>query len=335
LPTVIKKTSRWKGGGLEDLKLADELAKELLRSGHYEAAEQLMIDVIAWRERRYGAGHPDSQDTKGNLGAALMQTGKYEEAEKYLCGVHVESESLFGAEHEKTLVTLGMIGTLLRKQGRAVEAISVLRQTACGLTKISPGGRQTQNALIAWVNLANALFGNGEHEEAIKTSRDTLERALKSDGDEMIALTIIVNLSYYLSKKGNPEEAISLLEQAAIRCEKLLGKEHPHTLNCLNNLGDFLRDRGDPGDLERAEKILKEAKDLRERKLGPGHPETLESIHSMALLHGKNGDRDAALGLMRRAVKGRWKALGKDHPDTKESLKEFLASGGVLETINE
>jgi tetratricopeptide (TPR) repeat protein len=61
----------------------------------------------------------------------------------------------------------------------------------------------------------------------------------------------------------------------------VLGKEHPSTLNSMNNPALVL---GDQGKYEEAEQMHRQALQLKEKVLGKEHPDTLKSINNLAVV---------------------------------------------------
>jgi nephrocystin-3 len=101
--------------------------------------------------------------------------------------------------------------------------------------------------------------------------------------------------------------------RALVGLEKVLGTEHSATLDCVNNLGNLLADKGD---YDAADDFYRRALAGREKALGTVHPDTLSSVYNIGLLLKDKGDYEAAKALFQRALAGYEKALGPEHPDT-------------------
>ena len=71
------------------------------------------------------------------------------------------------------------------------------------------------------------------------------------------------------------------LRRALEGYERTLGRDHPHTLLSVNNLGALLKAQGK---LNLAEPFLRRALEGRERTLGLDHPGTLLSANSLRVL---------------------------------------------------
>jgi tetratricopeptide (TPR) repeat protein len=99
--------------------------------------------------------------------------------------------------------------------------------------------------------------------------------------------------------------------------EKMLGKEHPHTLASMGNLAQALSEQGK---YTEAEKINRETLALREKVLGKEHPHTLAGMHNLALSLHNQGKYVEAENINRETLALREKILGKEHPDTLASM---------------
>ena len=88
--------------------------------------------------------------------------------------------------------------------------------------------------------------------------------------------------------------------------ERLLGKEHPHTLTSVNNLAELHAGAGDAvGALPLCRRVLESS----ERVLGKEHPDTLTSVDNLAGCMQALGDAAGALPLYTagsRAASGCW-----------------------------
>ena len=90
-------------------------------------------------------------------------------------------------------------------------------------------------------------------------------------------------------------EKRTLYRRALEGSERVLGKEDPQTLTCLNNLAGCMRALGDAaGALPLYRRVL----ESRERVLGKEHPDTLTSVNDLALCPEALGDAAGALAAL-------------------------------------
>ena len=97
--------------------------------------------------------------------------------------------------------------------------------------------------------------------------------------------------------------------------EKVLGPEHPHTLETRNNLAEMLDDQGKYAEAETEYRAVIK---LKEKVLGPEHPDTLCTCFYLARCLSDEGTKQDATDFARRAADGARKVLGPEHPDTKK-----------------
>src|SRR5258708_32156252 len=89
------------------------------------------------------------------------------------------------------------------------------------------------------------------------------------------------NVARYLSQRGQYTEAEVLYQQVLSSSEKLLGTEHPETLNTRHALALLYKDQGK---YTEAEVLYQQVLSSQEKLLGTEHPHTLGTRHNQALL---------------------------------------------------
>ena len=107
---------------------------------------------------------------------------------------------------------------------------------------------------------------------------------------------------------------------------RVLGPEHPHTLNTMGNLACALTGQGKHAE---AEQMERELLDVRRRVLGPEHPSALATMCNLGCsLHGQGKHAEAeqmfreVLDLMRRV-------LGPEHPDTLATMSDLASLDSI------
>jgi tetratricopeptide (TPR) repeat protein len=124
-------------------------------------------------------------------------------------------------------------------------------------------------------------------------------------------------MSVYLQNRGSYNDAKMLAEQALGRFEKILGKEHPDTLNSMNNLAEVLDSQGK---YKEAEEMHQRTLELQEKVLGKEHPETMTSMNNLSLALYRQSKYDEAEEMHQRTLELRERVLGKEHPHTLTSM---------------
>jgi tetratricopeptide (TPR) repeat protein len=102
--------------------------------------------------------------------------------------------------------------------------------------------------------------------------------------------------------------------------ERTLGKDHPSTLDTVNNMGMVFDRQGEHG---KALEWFQRALDGKERTLGKDHPSTLDTVNNMGIVFDGQGEHGKALEWYRRALDGRERTLGKDHPSTLDTVNNM------------
>ena len=94
---------------------------------------------------------------------------------------------------------------------------------------------------------------------------------------------------------------------------RVLGEEHPDTLNSMSNLALTFHDLGD---LKGARDLQQQTLHVRRRVLGEEHPHTLISMGNLALTFRDLGDFEGAHDLQQQTLDSCRRVLGEEHPHT-------------------
>ncbi len=122
---------------------------------------------------------------------------------------------------------------------------------------------------------------------------------------------------------GLYDSAYPLQQSALATRRRVLGEEHPSTIDSINTLGALLWYRGK---LDQAEPYWREALEKYRRVLGEEHPSTINCIQSMGVLLRDQGKLDQAESYWREAMEKYRRVLGEEHPSTISSINTM----GVL-----
>ncbi len=134
------------------------------------------------------------------------------------------------------------------------------------------------------------------------------------------AANLLFQAGYYLEDRGQYEQAEPLYQRALTTFERVLGAEHPDTLNSVNSLaGLYWRQ----GKYEQAEPLLQRALTTFERLLGAEHPDTLGTVNNLAVLYWNQGKYEQAEPLYQRALTTKERVLGPEHPSTLHTVNNL------------
>jgi tetratricopeptide (TPR) repeat protein len=203
-----------------------------------DSAEQVIVAgelLVADSVRVLGADHPDTLQSRNNLGEAYRVAGRAAEA----IPLHQQNlavrERVLGADDPETLTSRNNLAAAYVAVGRAALAIPLHEQTLAGRERVL--GLDHPDTLGSRNNLAATYQAAGRAAEAIPLHEQTLaafERVLGPDQPGTVASRN--NLAVAYGAAGRVAEAIPLLEQTLAAMERMLGPDHPDTLQLRNNL---------------------------------------------------------------------------------------------------
>lgn len=119
---------------------------------------------------------------------------------------------------------------------------------------------------------------------------------------------------------GGYTKARTLGEALLAARRRVLGEEHPDTLNSMNNLAHTLWAQGD---LAGARAMQEHVLAAHRRALGGGHTNTLASINNLALTLQAQGDLPRARALLEQQLTICHRELGEEHPHTLASMNNL------------
>ncbi|KAI0379302.1 hypothetical protein F5Y04DRAFT_290503 [Hypomontagnella monticulosa] len=128
---------------------------------------------------------------------------------------------------------------------------------------------------------------------------------------------ILNKFAFVLAENGRYEKARDLYEKCSVCLEKVVGKEHPQTLNSLGYLGSVLEKLGR---YDESDSIHSRVLAARKKILGPDHILTLQSVHDRTLALQGKGDIQTAIKLNEDLLSRRRAVLGGDNIATIEAM---------------
>jgi len=122
---------------------------------------------------------------------------------------------------------------------------------------------------------------------------------------------------------GLTARAQALHQQSMEIRQRVLGPEHPDTLDSRDHLADDLDALGHYAE---AEKLERQTLEISRRVLGPDHPDTLRFASSLANTLWQEGRHPEAEKLDRETLAIRRRVLGPEHPDTVDSMDHLATT---------
>ncbi|MCW5775747.1 MAG: serine/threonine protein kinase [Phycisphaeraceae bacterium] len=175
----------------------------------------------------------------------------------------------------------------------------------------------------ALAELENVLVGINFTNIALETLDENIfERALNAIDEQfedqpLVRARLLQTVADTLRELGLLDRATVPQTEALEIRRRVLGDEHPDTLESLHNMGTLLYERGK---LTEAEVLWRELVQSARRVLGNEDPRTLTVIESMGVLRSAQGELPEAESYFREALEGRRRVLGDEHLDTVRSL---------------
>jgi tetratricopeptide (TPR) repeat protein len=148
------------------------------------------------------------------------------------------------------------------------------------------------------------------------------------------------NLASTYRNQRRWKEAEELQVQVVETRKRILGPDHPDTLNSMANLSSIYQDQRR---LKEAEEVMVQVMETRKQLLGPEHPVTLNSMSNLASIYrDRERWKEAIMNCLpsfyqkkgrykeaeelRVQVMETWKQLlGPGHPDTLNSMSDLAS----------
>jgi non-specific serine/threonine protein kinase/serine/threonine-protein kinase len=144
--------------------------------------------------------------------------------------------------------------------------------------------------------------------------------AFKFDQQPLVEATIRQTIGDTYHALGDYPAAQPHLERALEVRRRVLGEEHPDTLNAMNNLADLYQDQGR---YAQAEPLFVKTLQVSRRVLGEEHPHTLTSMSNLGVQYQHQREFAKAEPLFVKALEVRRRVLGEEHPDTLTAMNNL------------
>ena len=191
---------------------------------------------------------------------------------------------------------------------------------------------EVNNKLEKWkdiyTRILNEEFGNyRENDSSCQIAVPHVQAAIDSRPDnptsvEVWAALLHSTAEYLLiwGKYGLSEQMISISFQAR---QRLLGPEHPHSLNSMCLYAKLLYTRSK---YKEAEDMWRYVVATRTRVIGVEHADTLLSMSNLAAVYDQMGQTERSEELSKEVIELKKRVLGPEHPDTLVTLNNQVIS---------
>ncbi len=165
-----------------------------------------------------------------------------------------------------------------------------------------------------------------------------LASAARPEADEELARVLLrlrfLALYHLIELGDSATQAVAVGEPLTADLERLLGPDHPDTLNSRNSLAAAYQAAGRTAE---AIPLFEQTLVGRERLLGADHPDTLNSQNNLAAAYQDAGRAAEARLLYELTLAARERLLGADHPSTLNSRGNlavaYREAGRIAEAI--
>jgi tetratricopeptide (TPR) repeat protein len=174
-----------------------------------------------------------------------------------------------------------------------------------------------QNDLLAQASANNQARPDNKPDPDLKV-RTALDRAAegikeKFSAQPLVEASIRQTIATTYIDLGLYPEAQEQLDRALELLRRVLGENHPDTLNVMGHVGDAYTYRGKYAE---AQSLLNRALDIGQRALGEEHPTTMFIMNNLGFAYERDGKFFQAEPLYVRVLELRRRVFGRDHPAT-------------------
>ena len=286
----------------------------LILAGRYAEAEPLIKEEHA----RMVPGTQEEFYVALDLANCLAVLGQTDEAHVLASSVLARSKRVLGATHDVCLSATEMVATCLWNSDRLNHnALPLMRRVVEARERTL--GADHVLTMGSTASLINCLRMSERIDEALEVSRALATRGVRVLGrDDRDALRYVNLFASCLSHSqlkpaDQPAAALALFNVALEGRRRVLGPEHPDTIQTEHDLASFFVGVERFAD---AIQILERVLGVQQRVLGTEHWQTIRTIDSIGVALLKSGRPREGLPHLRIAVDAATRTLGLTHVST-------------------
>ena len=230
-----------------------------------------------------------------SLAEAYQSLGLFEEARTLAERSYKLKTAILGPSDPSTADTLFLLANLIRLESEYAKAEPLFRELVA--VRRQTAGEDGSDYAVSLGALGECLYLQSKDAEAEPLLRKALaidrRHGPDFDSGERNYLALL------LERKGEYQEAASLLREALSIDGRTEGADSPAYATSLHNLSSALIDMGD---LSGAEEKLRETLALRRKVLGNAHPELTYTLNNLAYVLLEKGEWRSAEPFLREAL---------------------------------
>ncbi|KAK6352104.1 hypothetical protein TWF730_008935 [Orbilia blumenaviensis] len=212
------------------------------------------------------------------------------------------------------------IGMIFDDRGKYDEAMLWYQRSLVGKEKILDKHHKlilsTRNAI------AITLDNQGKYDEALTLYQETLAGIPETDEEttDRLKFDLIHNIALIFRRQEKYDDALEWYGRALAGYEKVLGEDHPTTLDTVHNMSIAYQSQRK---YDEAMKLLKKALTGREKTLHEYHPDLFSTVHEIAKVLNAQGKYSEAVEWFDRALSGYETVYGEEHLDIYSTLNSM------------
>ena len=234
-----------------------------------EAGEYKQAETIARKQLQFAKDHPLPGE-QGNvsreahslnqIAVALVPQGDLATAEKLFTQSLEMNIAMRGPTSKHLIPILRRLAEVNRQQGQIEEAAETLRQ-AMKVKEVALTWQKKDEAFVELAEILNAQCQVMIAERKIDDAHKTAERAVSikvtlPDSEQQQLAINLSQLGALFRDQGEPARAVSCLEEARIRYEKVANADRTEFATCLEHLASLYREAGREQDAVKVEAQL-------------------------------------------------------------------------------
>ncbi len=197
----------------------------------FDNREQVIV-----RERLLGANHPDTAESRFNLGVLHRQMGRYDQARAEHERALEIRRDVFGPQHPKVADSLTALGSVALREGKPEQARSLYEEALdLQVAAFGPDHMAAARSHEALATLHAQTRAFDEARSHFAAALAVYQRRLSADHPRLGR--VWMNLGSLEIDAGRPAAAREHLVRAAARFERVHGDQHPELGWTLATLG--------------------------------------------------------------------------------------------------